>query len=293
MKKDGILLKSRIMCFVTLCLFLLIVCFSENTTDTKTAPVRSGESNQSTESTQSARLREIRTFDLGSSVSLEMVWIPEGTFWMGSLESEEDRDDVEGPVHEVDLDGFWMGKYEVTQEQYQAIMGNNPSHFKGAKNPVEQVSWDDVMEFCRKLSSRTGQTFTLPTEAQWEYACRAGSKTRFHFGDSDSQLGDYAWFAGNSGRQTRPVAQKRPNAFGLNDMHGNLWEWCADWFGSYTSGRKKNPAGPASGSARVFRGGGGFVSTGDCRSAIRHGLLPEDRDDSLGFRICLKADQTD
>ncbi len=274
MKKERILLKSRIMCFVTLCLFALVACTTGYKTKTKITHWRG----------------ETCTYDLGSSVSLEMVWIPGGTFQMGSPSSESGRGDDEGPVHTVDLDGFWMGKTEVTQEQYQVIMGSNPSHFKGAKNPVEQVSWDDAMEFCGKLSQRTGQTFTLPTEAQWEYACRAGSQTRFHFGDSESQLEDYAWFAGNSGRQTRPVGQKRPNAFGLYDMHGNVWEWCADWFGDYTSVRKKNPTGPASGSRRVNRGGGWYGNSGYCPSAHRDRDEPEDRSSFLGFRVCLQAD---
>ncbi len=228
-----------------------------------------------------------RTFDLGNGVSLEMVWIPGGTFQMGSPESESGRDSDEGPVHEVELDGFWMGKYEVTQEQYQAIMGSNPSNFKGAKSPVEMVSWDDAVVFCRKLAARTGQPFTLPTEAQWEYACRGGSQTRFHFGDSDSQLGDYAWYFSNSGPKMHPVGQKRPNPFGLYDMHGNVWEWCADWYGDYTSGRQKNPTGPDSGSRRVYRGGSWSSCPGFCRSAFRGWDSPGIRYYDLGFRPAL------
>ncbi len=287
MKKDDILVKSRIMYFVMLCLFPLIACSPENKTDATTAPVRPGESNQSTESNPPTRSGETRSFDLGSSVSLEMVWIPGGTFSMGSPSSESGRYDDEGPVHTVELDGFWMGKHKVTQEQYQAMMGNNPSRFQGAKNPVEMVSWEEVMGFCRKLAARTGQPFTLPTEAQWEYACRAGSQTRFHFGDSDSQLGDYAWYSNNSSSTTHPVGQKRPNQFGLSDMHGNVCEWCADWYGLYTSERQKNPTGPVSGSRRVIRGGCWIRYPGDCRSASRSRISPGGPYNYLGFRVCL------
>jgi formylglycine-generating enzyme required for sulfatase activity len=234
----------------------------------------------------------VETFDLGGGVTLEMVYIEGGSFEMGSrglwgIIGEKDRDKDEGPAHRVDLDGFWMGKFEATQEQYEAVMGTNPSLFKGAKNPVETVSWDDATEFCVKLSSKTGRTFRLPTEAEWEYACRAGSLSRFSFGDSDSDLGDYAWFSGNSGRTTHPVGQKEPSACGLYDMHGNVWEWCADWFGSYSSGVQKNPTGPSSGSDRVDRGGGWYSYPGDCRSAFRDDFSPGFTSDGLGFRVAL------
>jgi formylglycine-generating enzyme required for sulfatase activity len=218
-----------------------------------------------------------------------MVYIQGGSFQMGSPESESGRDDDEGPVHTVDLDGFLMGKFEVTQEQYQAIMGTNPSNFKGATNPVEQVSWEDAQDFCRKISSKTGRTFRLPTEAEWEFACRAGSRTRFCFGDSDGGLGDYAWYDGNSGSTTHPVGGKKPNDWGLYDMHGNVWEWCSDWFGSYSSGTQRNPTGASSGSDRVFRGGSWNYSARDCRSAYRGRSEPGDRDNILGLRLSCPA----
>ncbi len=235
------------------------------------------------------------SFDLGEGVILEMVWIPGGTFSMGSPESEEGRSNNEGPVHEVELDGFWMGKTEVTQEQYQAIVGSNPSYFKGPKNPVESISWEDAMEFCRKLSQRTGQTFTLPTEAQWEYACRAGTTTPFHFGDTISTIqanydGNSTYGNGVKGeyrQRTVPAGSFALNAFGLYDMHGNVWEWCADWYGDYTSERQKNPTGPSTGSDRVFRGGCWRNDPRDCRSANRDSHSPGARSYSLGFRVCL------
>jgi formylglycine-generating enzyme required for sulfatase activity len=186
-----------------------------------------------------------------------------------------------------------MGKYEVTQEQYQAVMEKNPSNFKGAKNPVEQVSWSDATDFCRKLTDKVGQAsppvsprpaFRLPTEAEWEYACRAGSTTRFCFGDSDNGLDEYAWYTANSGSKTHPVGEKKANEWGLYDMHGNVWEWCGDWYDKYSAGAAKNPTGPSSGSFRVFRGGGWHYSAGYCRSAYRYANVPGGTYSSLGFR---------
>ena len=169
-------------------------------------------------------------------------------------------------------------------------MGINPSNFKGVDVlPVENVSWDDAVEFCRKLSGKEGEKYGLPTEAQWEYACRAGSKTRFSFGDSDSSLGDSAWYSDNSNRTTHPVSQKKVNSFGLYDMHGNVWEWCSDWYGGeyYSSSPGVDPQGPSSGTYRVVRGGSWYYDPRYCRSASRFRVSPVDRSFNLGFRIVL------
>jgi formylglycine-generating enzyme required for sulfatase activity len=219
----------------------------------------------------------IVTLDLGKGVAMRLVLIRPGKFLMG--EGKEQREvTISKP--------FYMGATEVTQAQYEAVMRVNPSHFKGAANPVDKVSWFDAMDFCKKLSERTRQVFRLPTEAEWEYACRAGTTTRFSFGDSESDLGDYAWHKGNSGEKTHPVAQKKPNAWGLYDMHGNVWEWCADWYGSYTAGPLTDPQGAASGSLRVLRGGswrGG--DTVGFRCAYRDGSgHPANRGNYYGFR---------
>jgi formylglycine-generating enzyme required for sulfatase activity len=176
------------------------------------------------------------TEDLGGGAELEMVWVPGGSFRMGSIDGQID----ERPAHEVTLNGFWIGKYQVTQAQYQAIMGSNPSRYKGSRNPVELVSWDGATEFCRKLSKSTGKKYTLPSEAQWEYACRAGCQGKFCFGDSESDFGNYAWWGGNSDDMTHPVGEKRPNRFGLYDMHGNVCEWCLDWYHDNYEGAPTN-----------------------------------------------------
>ena len=166
------------------------------------------------------------TFDLGKGVKLEMVLIPAGEFLMGSPDSDKDAFPFEKPQHRVRITKpFYLGKYQVTQEQWEAVMGSNPSNFKGLKNPVETVSWEDCQKFLDKLNAKVGSKhgkFVLPTEAQWEYASRAGSTTRYYFGDDEKQLGEYAWYLPNSGSKTHPVGEKKPNAWGLYDMHGNL-----------------------------------------------------------------------
>jgi formylglycine-generating enzyme required for sulfatase activity len=217
---------------------------------------------------------------------MRFVPILAGTFTMGDADY--------GPAHEVTLTKpFELGVYEVTQEQYEQVMGKNPSKFMGSQNPVEQVSWDDAVEFCRKLSStpvekKAGFVYRLPTEAEWEYACRAGTTTKYSFGDSGSEWGDYAWYGQNSGRTTHPVGQKKPNAWGLYDMHGNVHEHCQDWYGDHPSGSVTDPTGSASGNTRVLRGG--HYSTSPCPAAKRgRGDSPEYGYDYLGFRLVRTA----
>jgi formylglycine-generating enzyme required for sulfatase activity len=228
-----------------------------------------------------------------------MVWIEPGTFLMGSPANEMDRFSDEGPQTEVTLTrGFWMGRYPVTQREYLALMGVNPASFTGElERPVERVSWHDATEYCAKLTAQEraaerlphGYEYRLPTEAQWEYACRAGTTTRFSYGDdlSYTQLGQYAWYWSNSGSKTHPVGQKSPNAWGLYDMHGNVWEWCADWYGSYPGGSVTDPKGASSGSLRVFRGGSWSLIGQYCRSGFRNGDFPEYRGSLVGFRPAL------
>ncbi len=229
---------------------------------------------------------------------MKLILIPAGKFLMGSPESEKGRQNNE-PQHEVTLSKpFYMGVTEVTQAQYEAVTGTNPSHFKGATNPVETVSWDDAAEFCKKLSERTGRTFRLPTEAEWEYACRAGTKTAFSFGDADKALGDYAWYGANSDGKTHPVGQKKPNPWGLYDMYGNVWEWCSDWIDEYPQGAVTDPKGPATprpvpksyGTPRILRGGSWDSEPGECRSAARYYSPPAEGWGNYGFRVVAETD---
>jgi formylglycine-generating enzyme required for sulfatase activity len=185
----------------------------------------------------------------------------------------------------------------VTQEQWTAVMGkgNNPSKFKGLSNPVEMVSWNDVQAFIQWLNAKEGHNrYRLPTEAEWEYAARAGTTGAYSFGDDEDSLGRYAWYWDNSGEKTHPVGQKQPNAWGLYDMHGNVWEWVQDWYGDYSSSSVTDPKGPSSGSfygpSRVFRGGGWGSSARFCRAACRLNNSPKLRDDGLGFRLALSPE---
>jgi len=230
------------------------------------------------------------TLDLGQGVTMKLVRIRPGKFMMGSPDSEQGRRDDEGPQHEVTISKpFCLGATEVTQSQYEAAMGTNPSEFKGPMNPVDNVTWNEAAEFCRKLSEKTGMKVRLPTEAEWEYACRAGARTMFFFGDDPSALGDYAWYGDNSKRTTHLVGQKKPNAWGLYDMNGNDWEWCADWYGAYPKGPVTAPSGPASGDRRVFRGGAwcDSIATGVFRCAARGHHLPTNRWPNYGFRCAM------
>ena len=235
--------------------------------------------------------------DLGNGVKLEMVLIPAGEFLMGSPDSDKDARDDEKPQHRVRITKpFYLGKYLVTQEQWEAVMGNNPSYFKGPKNPVEQVSWDDCQKFLEKVNAKVGTQkggkFALPTEAQWEYACRAGSTTKYYFGDDKAQLGNYAWYDGNSDHKTHPVGEKKPNAWGLYDMHGNVAEWCQDSYrNAYDAwSPTDDPTGPATNSFRVFRDGGWNSVARLCRSADHHGDSPGDGFNGLGFRVLVPAE---
>ncbi|NJM63699.1 MAG: SUMF1/EgtB/PvdO family nonheme iron enzyme [Oscillatoriales cyanobacterium RU_3_3] len=242
--------------------------------------------------------------DLGSGTILDMVAIPDGSFVMGSPSTEAGRSNSEGPQRTVNISPFFMGKFPITQAQYQAVMGNNPSHFQDFFNskhlPVDRVSWNDAVEFCEKLSQKIGKTYRLPSEAEWEYACRAGTTTPFYFGetitpDLVNYDGDdpYAWAPKGIYRgQTTDVGSFPPNSFGLYDMHGNVWEWCADsWHNNYNGA-------PTDGSSwdtgkndrRVQRGGSWVFNAVNCRSAFRSRLPADYRVRYLGFRVVLVAD---
>jgi formylglycine-generating enzyme required for sulfatase activity len=223
---------------------------------------------------------------LPSGIKLEMIILPAGTFMMGS-----DEYDWEKPKHQVTLKQFAIGKYPVTQEQYQAVVGTNPSRFRDIKNPVEQVSWDDAQIFCHKLNLKTGKKYRLPSEAEWEYACRARTQTRYSFGDDEKELWEYAWYNENSGSKTHPVGQKKPNNWGLYDMSGNVWEWCEDgWHDNYTTaptdGTSWNDNHSRS-SYRILRGGSWGVNWRNCRSADQLKFIANDRYFNRGFRLAI------
>jgi formylglycine-generating enzyme required for sulfatase activity len=241
-------------------------------------------------------LGDVMVVDLPEDVQMEFTSIPAGSFMMGSLASERGRDWDEGQHQVTITKPFRLGVYEVTQEQWQAVMGSNPSYFKGNKKPVKKVSWDDANEFCRKLSNLTGGTFRLPTEAEWEYACRAGTTTAFNTGetistDQANYNGNYTYGNGRKGvdrERTTPVGSFKSNAWGLYDMHGNVWEWCSDWHGDYLKGSVSDPKGPGNGRNRVLRGGSWYNDPEYCRSAYRDGFAPGFRSlNYYGFRVAL------
>jgi formylglycine-generating enzyme required for sulfatase activity len=228
---------------------------------------------------------EVREF---TKLRIRFCWCPPGTFKMGS----------DAPGHLLNersfearhSRGFWMQQTELTQEQYEQLMGVNPSHFRGTQNPVDSVTWTEATEFCRRLSAlppekKHGNLFRLPTEAEWEYACRAGSTTAFCFGDDESGLGEYGWYHKNSAQTTHPVGGKQANAWGLHDMHGNVMEWCRDFYADYPAESATDPQGPDTGDKRVLRGGSWFQVPLWARSSHREAYTPATRYVGLGFRI--------
>ena len=224
------------------------------------------------------------------ATGMEFILVKGGCYQMGNTFGEGGSD--EKPVHEVCVDNFYMGKFEVTQGEYRKIMGRNPSKSKkGKRYPVETVSWEDAQEFIQKLNRRTGKSFRLPTEAEWEYAARSGGRKEKYSGGGN--VDSVAWYGHNSGGSTHRVGQKQANGLGLHDMSGNVWEWCQDWYASdyYSKSSRNNPTGPSSGSYRVSRGGGWFNLLSNVRAALRHGYQPWGRSADLGFRLASSLGQ--
>ena len=231
-----------------------------------------------------------------NGLSFKMKLVEGGIFTMGcTSEQGSDCDSDEKPSHSVTLGDYWIGETEVTQALWRAVMGSEPNYNGGWTNeygkgdayPAYRVSWDDCQEFIRKLNQLTGKTFRLPTEAEWEYAARGGKKSGGYKYSGSNSLGDVAWYTDNSSSATHPVKTKAANELGLYDMSGNVWEWCSDWYGSYSSSSQTNPAGPSSGSCRVNRGGSWNYSSKGCRFSHRYFNKPSDRNYSLGFRLVL------
>jgi formylglycine-generating enzyme required for sulfatase activity len=247
---------------------------------------------------------ELLVLDIGDGTKIELIKIKHGSFMMGASPSEKYAFEYEKPQHHVTLThDFYLGKHVVTQEQYQAVMGANPSYFSGngkgkgrvdglntQRFPVETVPWCDANEFCRKLSRLTGRDFDLPTEAEWEFACRAGSSTTFYFGDAEQDLRDYAWYAANSQQRTHDVGTRKPNRWGLYDMNGNVWQWCKDWYDQdyYSHSAKEDPPGPETGDNRVMRGGSWLAHARICRCASRGWEDPLQGNHNIGFRVVVR-----
>ena len=234
------------------------------------------------------RKKENLTLTVGG-VSFKMVWVEGGTFTMGCTpEQGGDCYYVESPAHSVTLDGYYMGETEVTQALWSAVMGSNPSSHKGNNLPVDRVSWSDAKDFIKRLSQLTGCTFRLPTEAEWEYAARGGSKSRGYKYAGSDDVDAVAWYGGNSDCNTYPVSQKAANELGLYDMSGNVLEWCSDRWGGYSSGAQRNPTGPGSGSSRVLRGGSYYDGERYCRVSDRNYYSPAYRYYGHGFRLVFR-----
>lgn len=237
--------------------------------------------------TQQASVKRDKVFKI-DGLEFRMKYVEGGSFMMGATpEQGSDAFSFEKPVHQVTLNDYYIGETQVTQALWRAVMGSNPSNFKGDDNPVEMVSWLDCQEFLKRLSQRSGYNFRLPTEAEWEYAARGGSKSKgYKYAGSDN-IDEVAWYEGNSGSETHSVRGKKPNELGLYDMSGNVDEWCNDWYGGYSANSQTNPTGPVSGSFRVLRGSGWFGYAEYCRVSFRCNFTPSNRFSDLGFRLAL------
>ena len=252
-----------------------------------TSPTSSSNANVLSSSSSSPSGNTI-TIPVKNGISIEMVKVEAGSFNMGATPEMENPYDSEKPVHRVTLtNNYYIGKYEVTQALWQAVMGSNPSGFKGDNLPVEEVSWNECQDFISKLNAMTGKRFRLPTEAEWEYAARDGNKSRGYQYSGSNTLGDVAWYSGNSSSRTHAVGTKQPNELGIYDMAGNVWEWCQDWYGSYSSSPQTNPTGAVNELYPVYRGGSWNSSARDCRTSYRDYFTPVFRNIDLGLRLVL------
>ena len=260
---------------------------AEGQTDARRAKPSDDEVTIISEALAPGKPKSVQPFRV-NGVSFNMIHVEGGTFTMGA--TPEQGDDAyywEKPAHQVTLSSYYIGETEVTQALWEAVMGSNPSNFKGANRPVEEVSWDECRTFISRLNAATGKNFRLPTEAEWEYAARGGNRSRGYKYSGSNTLGSVAWYGDNSGNETHPVKSKSPNELGLYDMSGNVWEWCQDWYGGYGSSSQKNPTGPSTGSDRVVRGGFWRGYAWSCRVSYRKKDAPVDSFDDLGLRLAL------
>lgn len=281
-------MKKKNICLITSVLVISVIIFgtvkykSISKTNDQTTSIQSEEIQK--EADTYSEENEM-TIDLGDGVSMDFVYIKPGEYQMGSNDSEED----EYPKHTVKITKpFYMSKYEVTQEQWEKVTGYNNSIFKDEKNPVENVSYTECKEFLNKLSFLTKKEYSLPTEAQWEYACRAGTDTTWYFGDNEKDADEYAWITSNSGQVTHNVGTKKPNEWGLYDMYGNVQEWCSDWYEDHYSAQNElNPSGPKKGESRVIRGGAWGDAATSARSSYRNVNGEDGKNDGTGMRCVI------
>lgn len=256
----------------------------QTTTQSKAASQKQTATSKPKQSTNQSRSQAAILQELANN----MVYVQGGTFTMGATaEQGSDALGDEKPTHQVTVSDFYICKYEVTQELWQAVMGSNPSEFKGTKKPVECVSWVDCMKFISKLNSITGKYYRLPTETEWEFAARGGNKSRGYKYSGSNNINNIAWFGDNSGGPTHDVGMKASNELGIYDMSGNVWEWCSDWYGYYSSNVQTNPTEASSGSFRVRRGGSWFNNARGCRVSNRNADTPGHEDNILGLRLAL------
>jgi len=225
--------------------------------------------------------------ETNANLNLEMVAVLGGTFTMGCTPEQGENCNDDETAREITLKNFFIGRYVVTQAQWQEIMGSNPSNFIGDNLPVEQVSWNTVQEFLRRLNIKTGKRYRLPTEAEWEFACKGGIYSEQYMYSGSNNLDDVAWYESNSDNKTHPVGTKLPNELGIYDMSGNVYEWCQDRYGTYSSLQKRDPVGSPTGANRVYRGGGWGYDSGHCRTTARNGCTANYGDDIIGFRIAI------
>ena len=294
-------MKTKIILFL-LCLATLNTMGQTNGTITRQRKTTAKKETQQRKTTQAAPkktqpARQAQQQKPAASTSMpkvslddimrNMVYVEGGTFTMGATFEQQEPDYDEKPTHRVSLSSFYIGKYEVTQALWKAVMGSNPSHWKGDNLPVENVSWNDCQTFLRKLNAMTGQNFRLPTEAEWEFSARGGNLSRGYQYSGSKKIDDVAWYRNNSGSKTHNVGTKAPNELGIYDMSGNVWEWCQDWYGDYHGYSQTNPTGPSSGANRVYRGGSWGSGAWLCRVAFRDNYTPGSRGNGLGLRLAL------
>ena len=294
-------MKTKIILFL-LCLATLNTMGQTNGTITRQRKTTAKKETQQRKTTQAAPkktqpARQAQQQKPAASTSMpkvslddimrNMVYVEGGTFTMGATSEQKKPDDDEKPTHRVSLSSFYIGKYEVTQALWKAVMGSNPSRFEGDNLPVERVSWNDCQTFLRKLNAMTGKNFRLPTEAEWEFSARGGNWSRGYQYSGSNVLSDVAWYYDNSGSKTHNVGTKAPNELGIYDMSGNVWEWCQDWYGDYHGYSQTNPTGPSCGANRVYRGGSWGSGAWLCRVAFRDNYTPGSRGNGLGLRLAL------